>query len=186
LRSIVNLAKALQVTVGSLLSYATAPSGTAPRARPAPGAPGEILLIEDNPDDAALTARAFKRAKVTNPLRILRDAEEGIDYLFGKGRFARRKPARPQLILLDLNLPRMTGLDFLRQIKADRRTRAIPVVVLTMTQSDLIIIECGRLGAVNYVVKPMAIESLVRVTPRLNMPLTLGAPPGGRVDSRSA
>jgi CheY-like chemotaxis protein/DNA-binding XRE family transcriptional regulator len=176
LRSIVNLARALDVTVGSLLTHATAPGEVSPRFRN-DGVllgPGEILLIEDNPWDSAMAARAFKRAKVTNPLRIVRDAETGLDLLMGRGRYARKKPVKPHLILLDLNLPGMSGLDFLRQIKADRRTRDIPVVVLTITQSDIMIIECGRLGAENYIVKPIGIENFVRVTPKLNLQLTVG------------
>jgi CheY-like chemotaxis protein/DNA-binding XRE family transcriptional regulator len=175
LRSIASLAKALQVTIGNLLSHASAPAGTALRigAKTAPTTVPEILLIEDSATDAALAARAFKRAKVTNPLKIVCSAEDGLDYLFGQGR---RKQARPQLILLDLNLPQMSGLEFLRRIKGDERTRDIPVVVLTVSQSDRMIIECGRLGAVNYIVKPFGIENFIRVTPRLNLHLTLGPP----------
>ncbi len=86
--------------------------------------------MEHNAADAAMTARAFKRAK----LRIVRDAEAGLDYLFGTGRYAKRKPVRPQLILLGLNLPQMSGLEFLRRVKADERTRDIPVAVLTVSE----------------------------------------------------
>ena len=182
LRSIASLAKALQVTMGNLLSHAAAPAGTALRhaAKTAPTEAQEILLIEDSAMDAALTARAFKRAKITNPLKIVGAAEDGLDYLFGKGRHAKRKRTRPQLILLDLNLPQMSGLEFLRQIKNDELTRDIPVVVLTVSQSDRMIIECGRLGAVNYIVKPFGIESFVRVTPKLNLHLTVGLPSSPR------
>ena len=123
-----------------------------------------------------MAMRAFRRAKLTNPLRIVGEAEEGLAYVFGTGRLARRRITHPQLILLDLNLPGMSGLEFLRRIKGDKRTRNIPVVVLTVSQSDRNIIECGRLGAANYIVKPVAIESLVCVTPKLNLSLTLGEP----------
>jgi two-component system response regulator len=169
LNSIESLAKALQVTAGNLLSHAATPAGTLlrPGAKTARTTVREILLIEDNPTDAAITARAFEQAKVTNPLRTVSTAEDGLDCLFGKDGKSKRKQAQPQLILLDLNLPRMSGLEFLRHIKSDERSRDIPVVVLTVSQSDSMIIECGRLGAVNYIVKPFGIEGLVRVTPKL-------------------
>ena len=178
LRSIANLARALQVTIENLLSYASAPTGGAVRigTEKTPNEGREILLVEDSASDAAMTVRAFKRAKVTNPLKIVRDAEDGLDYLFGTGRYARGKPVQPQLILLDLNLPQMSGLEFLRQIKGDERTRDIPVVVLTVSRSDRTIIECSRLGAENYIVKPVGIENLVRITPKLNLHLTLAPP----------
>ena len=186
LRSVVNLAKALEVTVEALFSDVTAPSGKAGRggAETARAEACEILLVEDNATDAALTMRAFKRAKMTNPLRIVQDAEEGLDYLFGTGRYAKKTPQKPQLILLDLNLPKMTGLEFLRLVKADKRTCDIPVVVLTVSQSDRMIVECGRLGAENYIIKPVAMEGFLRVTPKLNLRLTLRSPTAaeGKVD----
>jgi CheY-like chemotaxis protein len=186
LRSVANLAKALQITIGDLLSRATQPVEAAMPigAKTASKSVPEILLIEDSAADTALTARAFKRAKVTNPLKSVCTAEDGLDYLFSRGRHIKRKPVRPQLILLDLNLPQMSGLEFLRRIKSDERTRDIPVVVLTVSQSDRMIIECGRLGATNYIVKPFGIESFVRVTPKLNLHLTVGPPSKARNDAR--
>jgi CheY-like chemotaxis protein len=92
----------------------------------------DILLVEHNAA-AAKTALAFKRAKLANPLRIVRDGETGLDYLFGTGRYAKRKPVRPQLILLSLNLPKMSGAEFLQRVKSDERTCDIPVVVLTVS-----------------------------------------------------
>src|SRR5438874_2914360 len=93
----------------------------------------EILLVEDNPRDVELTMRAFKKARLTNPVHVAQDGVEALDFLFATGRHAGRKEAPlPEVILLDLNLPKKSGLEVLRQIKADPRTRHIPVVVLTV------------------------------------------------------
>ncbi|MDO8544231.1 MAG: helix-turn-helix domain-containing protein [Opitutaceae bacterium] len=132
LRTVAHLAKALQITVGNLFAYTTARPGTRLRvgAATAPTEVQDILLVDHNAGDAAMTARAFKWAK----LRIVHDAEAGLDSLFGTGRYARRKPVRPQLIMLGPNLPQMSGLEFLRRVKADERTRDIPVVILTVSE----------------------------------------------------
>lgn len=135
LRSVANVAKALQITIGHLFAQVTGPSETASpvRAEPASNEVRDILLVEHNAAAAAATAAAFKRARLANPLRIVRDAEAGLDYLFGTGQYAKRKPTRPQLIMLVLDLPRMSGSEFLRRVKTDERTRDIPVVVLTIS-----------------------------------------------------
>jgi CheY-like chemotaxis protein/DNA-binding XRE family transcriptional regulator len=178
LRSVENLAKALQITVGHLISTATAKSAPAAPIGDSsePSVEKDILLIEDNPTDAVMAARAFTHAKIANPLKLFREAEQALEYLYGTGRYAQQKPRRPQLILLDLNLPQMSGLEFLQRIKGDERMRTIPIVVLTVSQSDRMIIECGLLGAENYIVKPVSVENLVRVTPKLNLHLTVGPP----------
>ena len=138
LRSIVSLAKALELTAGRLLSRAAEPS----REGPAGGAQ-TILLIEDNETDAHLGGPGFWKARVLNPVKVARDAEDALDYLAGLGRYARSSPELPQLILLDLNLPGMSGPDFLRRIKRDPHTRRIPVVVLTVSRNDRMIINAG-------------------------------------------
>jgi transcriptional regulator with XRE-family HTH domain len=132
LRTVVNLAKALHVTVANLFAVATTSPGTVVRtgSRPAPSAAREILLVEQNATDAAMMARAFKRAHPANPLRIVRNGEAGLDYLFGTGRYAKRKPPQPILILLNLDLPKMSGLEFLKRLKGDKSIRKIPVVLL--------------------------------------------------------
>ena len=182
LRSVLNLATALQVAVGDLLSYATASAGVNGRRHPAltPAPTREIMMVEDSATDAALAVRAFQRARISNPIKTFRDGESALAYLLGSGRYAKRKPGRPQLILLDLSLPGMSGLEFLRRIKGDARTRAIPIVVLTGSRSDRSIMECARLGAENYIFKPVGIENFVRVTPKLNLHLTLGPPAEAR------
>jgi transcriptional regulator with XRE-family HTH domain len=130
LRTVGNLAKALHVTAGNLLSHASTPSGTALRNSPgsAPDDVPEILLV----DPSSTIARALERVKLANPIKIVRDGETGLDYLFGTGRYAKRKPARPQLILLVLDLPRMSGQEFLLRVRDDECTRDIPVVPLML------------------------------------------------------
>lgn len=171
LRGIMSLAEALQVTVGRLLARESDDEGTLWHIRrvQAPAAQREILLIEDSPADAALTVRAFKRAGIRNPLTTAGDADEAMEFLFGNGRYSNRRPGRPQFILLDLNLPTMSGLEFLRRVKGYPSTRRIPVVVLTGSHNDRMVRECGRLGAESYIVKPLNVESLVRATPNLGL-----------------
>ena len=129
--TIANLAKALRVTAGNLLSHAARPNEMVPRsgAGSAPDEVREILLV----GQSSTMARAFERAKLANPIKIVRDGESGLDYLFGTGRYAKRKPARPQLILLVLDLPRMSGQEFLLRVKGDERTQDIPVLPLTVS-----------------------------------------------------
>ena len=134
LRTVAHLAKALQITVGNLFAYVTAGPGTALRVglATAPTGVQDLMFVDHNAADAVKTARAFKRVKFK--IVVVRDAEAGLDYLFGTGRYAQRKPVRPQLILLDLHLSQMSGMEFLRRVKGDARTRDIPVVVLTVSE----------------------------------------------------
>ena len=176
LRSLANLAKALQLTVGRLFPFASAPvgrqnfaSGENNRAES-----GVILLVGGSATDAKLALRAFKRAKFANPLKVAPNGRQGLDYLFGTGRYAKRGPSRPQLILLDLHLPDMSGLEFLRRIKRDASTREIKVIILTDTDRARDISRCCRLGAENYILKPLGFESFIRITAKLNLRLNLG------------
>jgi two-component system, response regulator len=115
-----------------------------------------ILLVEDNANDEALTQRALKKANIMNKVVVARDGALALDYLFTKGAFAERDPAEvPQVVLLDLNLPKVGGLDVLRAIRADPRTKLLPVVVLTSSKQDRDLIEGYSLGANSYVVKPV-------------------------------
>jgi CheY-like chemotaxis protein/DNA-binding XRE family transcriptional regulator len=179
LRTLATLAAALELTVENLIANTSNPLG-APAALGAEGISpggGEILLVEDTATDAALVVRAFKRSKLTNRVNLVRDAEGGLAYLLGTGRYAKHRPSLPSLILLDVNLPRMSGLEFLQRIKADEHLRSIPVVVLTVSRNDHIVFECAKLSVADYLVKPLEIESLVRLMPRLNLQLTIGAGP---------
>src|ERR1700756_1210625 len=111
-----------------------------------------ILLVEDNANDEALTLRALKRANILNEVVVVRDGAAAIDYLHGQGKFAGRNVADvPQVVLLDLNLPKVGGHDVLRAIRADARTRFTPVVVLTSSKQDRDLIEGYNLGANSYV-----------------------------------
>jgi len=139
----------------------------------------EILLVEDNQRDVELTMRAFKKARLTNPVHVAQDGVEALDFLFATGRHAGRKEAPlPEVILLDLNLPKKSGLEILRQIKADRRTQNIPVVILTVSNRDRDISECRRLGAETYIIKPVDFQSFSEVTTRLSLAWALVKPNG--------
>ena len=170
LRTIANLAVALEVTVAELLAHVDGDGASKLKLEPVGPTPGigEVLLVEDNAEDVELTLRAFARATFANPVKVVCDGEAALAYLFpASGESAGAVGARPQLILLDLNLPKISGLEVLRQIKADDRTRTIPVVILTASHHDRHIEECARLGAENYILKPLNFDSLCRVASRL-------------------
>jgi CheY-like chemotaxis protein len=130
----------------------------------------DVLLVEDNPQDEELTLDAFKRARFANQVQVVRDGEEALDYLFFRGAYADRQAVEnPHIILLDLKLPKVSGLEVLRHIKGDKRTASMPVVVLTVSNDMYDIAECRRLGADNYIVKPVNLQTLSQATPRLNL-----------------
>ena len=135
--------------------------------------PWEILMVEDSTTDAELVLRAFKHAGITNPLKIVSCGEQGLEYLVGPAALAKVGPVRPSLILLDLNLPGMSGIEFLRRLKADGRTSGIPVVVLSQSENDRNIMTCVRLGSDGYIVKPLDIDNLFRVAAKLKLSLTV-------------
>ena len=120
------------------------------------GRQGVILLVEDNPDDEALARRELSKACCRSELVVVRDGAEALDYLFGRGRYADRDPADvPLLVLLDLNLPKIGGLDVLGAIRADARTAAVPVVILSSSRQDVDVARGYSGGANSYVVKPV-------------------------------
>lgn len=167
LRSVAGLARALDVSLWDLLAHACLSDRRGTTAMR--DALEEILVVEDNPNDVELTLQAFDRAKFTNPVRVISDGAEALDYLFCQGSYVeRRREWRPQVVLLDLNLPKVSGMDVLRRMKADKRTASIPVVVLTVSQSDSNIAECKRLGAAAYIVKPVGFENFCQVTSELS------------------
>jgi CheY-like chemotaxis protein len=170
LRSIESLARALQVTVERLLFHSDEANRTSHDW--AGGPIGEILLVEDNEHDARMTMRAFQRAKLSNPVRVFTDGESTLDYLTRK----EFEIPRPQLLLLDLSLPGISGVEVLRRIKGERALAGIPVVVLANSGDDRHIAECHGLGAGHYIVKPIEFESFSRITPNLNFHWTLTRP----------
>lgn len=129
-----------------------------------------ILLVEDNPDDVELTIMALEKSRVSNEVVVVQDGVEALDYLFGTGDFAGRDTdVIPQVILLDLNMPRMDGLEFLRRIRADERTKFLPVVVLTTSNEDRDKIESYKLGANSYVRKPVEFQQFVEAVQQLGL-----------------
>jgi len=129
-----------------------------------------ILLVEDDRDDLELTLRTFRAAPAWPEVIVARDGLEALDYLFGRGRYANRTTESPALVLLDLNLPKLSGLEVLRRIKIDERTRAIPVAVLTSSEWDLLSAESLRLGAVACLVKPVEQDAVNQLAEKLKIP----------------
>ncbi|MDF2701305.1 MAG: response regulator receiver protein [Rubrobacteraceae bacterium] len=129
-----------------------------------------ILLVEDNPDDELLTLRALRKNKVTGEVVVARDGVEALDYLFGEGSYAGRDTTvMPQLILLDLKLPRIDGLEVLRRLRSDERTRLLPVVILTSSREQQDMLDGYGLGANSYVRKPVNFEQFVRAVEQLKL-----------------
>jgi two-component system response regulator len=138
-----------------------------------------VLLVEDNPDDQALALRAFKRSDIRAPVVIANDGEEALDYMFGTGAFAGRDCSqRPVLVLLDLKLPKIDGLDVLRRLRADHRTRTQPVVVLTTSNEESDLRTSYHLHVNSYVRKPVSSEQYDDVMREIGQYwLTLNLPP---------
>ena len=128
----------------------------------------EVLLVEDNPSDAELTMRALKKRNLANRLFHAKDGAEALDFVFAKGPFeSRRVESGPKVVLLDLKLPKVDGLEVLRCIKSDERTKRIPVVVMTSSREDRDLETCYELGVNGYVVKPVEFEDFSRAVSEL-------------------
>jgi len=166
LKNIAKLARALDLSVPKLFAR----GDTKPDAERTV----EMLLVEDNPHDVQMTLRAFWKAKITNVVNVARDGAEALEYLFGP-QMGKARPL-PGVVLLDLFLPKVDGLEVLRLIKKDKRTKAIPVIVLTSSDRDRDIAECRRLGAEKYIVKPVHFGNFSEITPALGLKWTLQCP----------
>lgn len=138
-----------------------------------PGTQGEaadILYVEDNPFDVALTLRTLRKCNVGDRVVVLGDGTEAIDYIFGTGPFANRGPGQlPRLVLLDLKLPKLNGIQVLQWLRADKRTHSLPVVVLTSSQDDRDVVESYKLGVLGYIVKPLDTESFIKILQDLEL-----------------
>ncbi len=130
----------------------------------------EILLVEDNPDDVELTLHALRREKLANFVEVVRDGEEALDYLFCRGAYSTRSfDQAPRLVLLDLKLPKVDGLEVLRQVKDDPRTKPIPVVILTASREERDLVEGYRLGVNAYIQKPVDFDQFRQIVKQLGL-----------------
>lgn len=172
LESINKLANALEISLPILFGD---PAALDLSATPAPQ-PAEnlgsnfvdILLVEDNVDDVALTLAAFKRARFLNSVQVARDGLEAVDFFFGpQGLAADPEKIRNLIVLLDLELPGLNGIDVLQRLKGDQRTALIPVVLLTGSDNESDITRCKQLGATAYIAKPVNLQGLSKITPEL-------------------
>jgi len=130
----------------------------------------EILLVEDNPEDAEMTMRALHRNNLVNRLHWVKDGEEALEYLYRSGRYAGRDPARPpKLVLLDIKMPKVDGIEVLRRLKADPATRSVPVVIMTSSNEDRDVVESYRLGVNSYVVKPLQFDAFLETVAKIGL-----------------
>ena len=141
----------------------------------------DILLVEDNPNDAELTLRALKKHNLTNNLEWVKDGAEALDFLFMRGNYAKRRNHTPKLVLLDLRLPKLDGLEVLKAIRTNPQTDMIPVVVMTSSTEERDIVSSYKLGANSYVSKPVEFNEFLKVVADLGLYWTLinKAPPTG-------
>lgn len=138
-----------------------------------------ILLVEDNPDDEALTIRAFRKSKLVNEIVVAHDGAEALDFLFGREKYAGRDvSALPAVVLLDLRLPKIDGLEVLRRVRADNRTKLVPVVILTSSKEEQDLINGYLSGANSYIRKPVDFDKFLSVAEHLDLYwLVLNEPP---------
>jgi two-component system response regulator len=130
----------------------------------------EILLVEDTPEDLELALRALRKADLVNRVEVARDGVEAVEFIFGEGRHAGRKiEDGPRVVLLDLKLPRMDGLEVLRRIKSDPRTKTIPVVVMTSSKEQADLADSYKLGANSYIVKPVNFDRFAAAVQELGL-----------------
>jgi two-component system response regulator len=147
-----------------------------------------ILLVEDNPNDVKLTMSAFEKSNVSNEIVVVGDGEEAIDYLFATGRHAGRDPkVMPEVILLDMKLPKIDGLGVLRRLRADERTRRLPVVILTTSKEEKDITSSYNLGANSFVRKPVDFAQFIDAARQLGLYwLVMNEPPPRRENGRNS
>jgi hypothetical protein len=128
-----------------------------------------ILLVEDNPQDEMLILRALRKINLINAVDVARDGQQALDYLFREGEFAERTPAEPTVVLLDIGLPRLSGLEVLEQLRADPRTRLLPVVILTSSDEERDRLKSYENGANSFVRKPLEFSEFAETVARLGI-----------------
>lgn len=184
LESINKLANALEISLPILFSNPDSAETDAAPGTDKPAVAGsafvDILLVEDNVDDVALTLAAFKRARFLNSIHVASDGEEAVNHFFGRTGIA-DDPARTRnlIVLLDLQLPKLNGIEVLRRLKADPRTAHLPVVLLTASENEQDIAICQKLGASAYIPKPVNLQGLSKITPELCLVWALIKPVNG-------
>jgi len=180
LASIQRLARALGAPLSAVFCAAEEVNSSPARRDSGAGMPDrvvDILLAEPDPKAAELTLQVFKSARLTNRVHVVADGEAALDFLFGRGAYTRRKgKQQPQIVLLDFELPRISGMDVLRRLKTDPRTQSIPVVVLTGLRKDPRCKEAAKLGAEECIVKPVDFQSFSRIMPKFSFGWTLLKP----------
>ncbi len=130
----------------------------------------EILLVEDNPEDAEMTMRALRRNHLANQMHWVKDGAEALDYLFGSGPYAGRNQGRPpKLVLLDIKMPKVDGIEVLRRLKSSQATQTIPVVMMTSSNEERDVIETYKLGVNSYIVKPVQFEAFHDTVAKLGL-----------------
>lgn len=130
----------------------------------------ELLLVEDNPNDVELALRALRKHNFTNNIHVVRDGEEALDFLYAREKYSDRRGLQgPRVILLDLKLPKVDGLEVLRRVKSDEQTKSIPIVMLTSSKEERDMVESYRLGVNSYIVKPVDFDKFVEAVSRLGM-----------------
>jgi two-component system response regulator len=130
----------------------------------------EILLVEDNPNDAELALRALKKNNLANKIHLVKDGAEALEFIFATGAYAGRNMGnKPKVIFLDLKLPKVDGLEVLRKVKSDERTRSIPIVVLTSSHEERDVVESYKFGVNSYIVKPVDFDKFIHAVAELGM-----------------
>jgi two-component system, response regulator len=174
LKNVQKLATALTIPLATLFAGLEERSAAAPMTT---DQQVDILIVEDDANDVALTMHVFNKWGLRNRIYVVHDGAAAMDFVFGTGIFAHRSPAdQPQVIMLDLHLPKIDGLEILRRIKADPRTKLIPVIILTGSKDSRDIAECRRMGVENYIVKPVDFQSFSEVSLQLNLQWILTKP----------
>lgn len=129
-----------------------------------------ILLVEDNPDDVSLTLRAFEKGNIANRVIVAEDGEEALDYLFARGKYADRDPAAmPSFVLLDLKLPKVDGIEVLKEMRHNEKTKTLPVIILTSSRADIDVMNGYKWGANSYIQKPVDFSQFIDAVKQLGL-----------------